>query len=268
MLGNHSKVRSVVVHYHLLKNAGTTIDCILEKNFGHRLAYLHGRRYDSTLTNADLLQFLHANPEITAVSSHHLRLPKPQSDSFVFFDIIFLRHPLDRLRSIYDFYRRAEINTDPLVEQARRLDLGHFTELLLTRYPHLVNDTQVNLLANAGRYARAPSEADLERAASVITQAAVPGVAEIFDLSMSAAKYYLHPVFGRLDLEHGKQNVSPGRAESLEVRLRRMEQACGPGLYDKLLEVNALDLQLLELANKEIQRRLCYIPKSDVEVSS
>jgi hypothetical protein len=188
-------------------------------------------------------------------------LPKPQSDSFVFVDIIFLRHPLDRLRSMYDFYRRA--NTEPVAKQARRLDLGHFTELLLTRYPDVVNDTQVNLLANAGRYERAPSEADLEKAVSVITQAAVPGVVEIFDLSMSAAKHYLDPVFGRLDLQHGKQNVSPGRSESLEVRLRRMEQACGPGLYEKLLEVNRLDLQLLELANKEIQRRLRYTPNSE-----
>jgi hypothetical protein len=42
-----------------------------------------------------------------------------------------------------------------------------------------------------------------------------------------------------------------------------MEQACGPGLYDKLLEVNRLDLQLLEVANKEIQRRLRYTPNSE-----
>jgi len=270
MIQNHkvdTNVRPVIVHYHIFKNAGTTIDGILEKNFGQRLAYLHGERADSTVTNTDLLQFLHTNPKIMAVSSHHLRLPKPQSESFFFFEIIFLRHPLDRLRSTYDFYRRAEIITDPLGVQARQLDLGHFAELLLTRYPHLVNDAQVNCLANAGRYAQAPSDQDLEKAVRVATQAAVPGVTELFDLSMSAAKYCLYPVFGYLDLRYVKQNVSSSRLESLEARLHHMKQACGPSLYDKLLELNTLDLQLIEHTSKEIQRRLRYTPNSGAKMS-
>ena len=270
-----TKARPIIVHYHLFKNAGSTIDYILEKKFGRRLAYLHGQSYDSTVPNTDLLRFLYLNPQIMAVSSHHLRLPKPQNDSFVFFDIIFLRHPLDRLRSMYDFYRRylfyrpAGMITDPLLEQAQRLDLGHFTELLLTRYPQVANDAQVNFLANASQHAQAPSAKDLEKAARVATEAAVPGVTELFDLSMRAAYYCLYPVFGRLDVQHVKQNVSPGRVESLEARLNHLKQACGPKLYDQLLEMNTLDLQLIELTSNEIQRRLRNAPaRGDLPLSN
>jgi hypothetical protein len=92
---------------------------------GAGFAHLHRRRHDSTVTKTDLFDFLLAHPEIRAVSSHHLRFPKPESDEFFFVDAIFLRHPLDRLRSMYDFYRRmAEDNGDPLTEHAKHLDLG------------------------------------------------------------------------------------------------------------------------------------------------
>jgi hypothetical protein len=257
-----TKVRHVILHYHIFKNAGTTIDGILENNFGAGFAHLHGRRHDSTVTNTDLFDFLLAYPEIRAVSSHHLRFPKPESDTFVFFDAIFLRHPLDRLRSMYEFFQRAEENGDgdPLAEHARRLDLGRFMELLLTHYPHLVNDSQVNYLARGGQYTTPPSRADLEKAHRIVTDAAIPGVIEILDVSLKAAEYYLYPAFGRLRLEYTPQNVSPDRAESLDVRLRRMEQACGQEIYQKLWEMNALDLELVEFATIEIRGRRDRIP--------
>jgi hypothetical protein len=71
---------------------------------------------------------------------------------------------------------------------------------------------------------------------------------------------YLHPAFGRLKLEYPTQNVSPDRPESLNVRLQRMEQACGPTIYQTLLEMNSLDLELLELARIEIRSRRDRIP--------
>ncbi len=257
------KSRYVFLHYHIFKNAGTTIDSILERNFGARLAYLHGDKYNAALTNTDLLEFLQQNPEVMAVSSHHLRPPKPENETFVFFDIVFLRHPLDRLRSIYDFYRRGESSDDPLAADARSAGLKQFVERLLIFHPYLVNDAQVNFLANGGRYTHPPTPADLEGAAAVITQAAVPGVTERVELSLRAARYYLYPAFGQLDMRCGQENVSPGRLQTLEVRLKQMRQTCGRRLYDKLLEMNALDLKLLERADLEIDRRLQGIPDFD-----
>ena len=256
-----TKIRHVLLHYHLFKNAGSSIDAILERNFGSRLAYLHGMRHDSTVTNADLVHFLAANGDVRAVSSHHLRPPKPRIEEFVFFDIVFLRHPLDRLRSMYDFYRRNEAIDDPLVEQAHRFAIGQFMEFLIAYYPHLTNNVQVCFFASSGQYTRPPNNGDLQRAIGVITEAAVLGVTELFDFSMGTARYYLYPTFGALDLKGPAQNVSAARAESLEERLQHMEASCGSNLYKSLLRMNELDLQLVKCAEAEIHRRFNEIPK-------
>jgi hypothetical protein len=207
-----------------------------------------------------------------------LRPPKPESEDVVFFDVIFLRHPLDRLRSMYDFYSRSEQRDDPLVECAHRLQIGAFMELLLCSYPHLANDAQVNCLANQARYTRPPDQNDLQKATGIFARAALAGVTEMFELSMRAARYFTSPGFGSLDLTHPAENVSAGRDKTLQERLSRMEERCGPAIYQALLKANQLDLQLLQKAEAEIRRRLSCIPsllkdaseerKNDVEAGA
>jgi hypothetical protein len=247
-------------NYHLFKNAGSSIDFILERNFGKGFAYVHGKHHDSTVTNTDLLAFLRMNPGIRALSSHHLRIPKPEDEHFVFFEVIFLRHPLDRLRSMYDFYRRAQADDDPLVQEAHRLEIRAFIERLLTSHPHVINDAQVNFLANGGRYTRPPDAEDLQKAEGVIIRSAFPGLVETFDLSLKAVKYYACPVFGSLDVEPTELNVSPDRGKTLEARLRSMEEACGLDIFNALVETNKLDLQLWQRTEAEIRRRCNSIP--------
>jgi hypothetical protein len=256
-----SSVRHVILHYHLFKNSGSSVDAILEEKFSNQMAYIHGRTPSSTVTNEDLFSFLRANPDVRAVSSHHLRPPKPQSDNFVFFDIIFVRHPLDRLRSMYEFYHRTNQAGDPLGREAHSRDIAGFMELLLREYPHLSNNSQVNFLANGGCYIRPVDKDDLEKATTLLCKAAVPGLTERFDTSISVAKYYLYPAFGPFEVANFRMNVSPGRPAELEVRLEAMREACGPIIYDALLAANQLDLLLVEQAEVEIHRRHSSIPQ-------
>ena len=69
--------RFVVVHYHFFKNAGSTIESILEREFGEDFATLHGLTPDTELDNDELSVFLSTHRDIKAVSSHHLRYPLP-----------------------------------------------------------------------------------------------------------------------------------------------------------------------------------------------
>jgi hypothetical protein len=89
-----------------------------------------------------LASFLRRNPNIAAVSSHHLRYPKPAVRHMVLFDCCFLRHPLDRLDSLYRYLRN--LNTpDPLCVRARLLSPGEFFRQLMNESPHLVSNIQV-----------------------------------------------------------------------------------------------------------------------------
>jgi hypothetical protein len=250
--------RHVILHYHFFKNAGSTVESILENNFRNRFARLDSDDYNSTLPNDALLDFLTTRSEVVAVSSHQLRPPKPADDSFIFHDILFLRHPIARLCSVYEFYRRTDLETDPLIAVAKTRDVQEFFQLLAEDYPHHVNNAQVSLLANASK--ELPTESDLAVAADVISHATVLGVAELFDESAVSAENSLGRVFKGLDFSYVPQNVSAGRPVSLDDQLARFQTYCGTEIFDRIIKLNQLDLALVQMAREEVSRRFRLVP--------
>ena len=250
--------RSLLIHYHIFKNAGSTIDFVLQKNFANKFGRLHGNEFNSSLDASDLLCFLTDRPELQAVSSHHLHPPKPISDMITFYDILILRHPIDRLLSAYDFYRRSSPLNDPVQAAAKNNSFQRFLECLIVHFPHLINNAQVNYLGCGGN--KIPREPDLRRALRAIPQFSVVGTVEQLDTVLLTAEVSLSGVFGPLDCSYMSQNVSPDRAPELDQRLRRARELSGSGLYDRLLKLNRMDLELLEAANQESRKRFEVIP--------
>jgi hypothetical protein len=249
--------RTVLIHYHIFKNAGTTVESVLHENFGSRFSRFDGTEYSAVLTNETFLTFLNDHPSICASSSHHLRPPKPVVDRIAFHDLVLLRHPIDRLASTYDFYHRSQIEGDPLGSWARHLDLAPFLVCLIEKFPHLVNNAQVNYV-NGGN--KIPREPDLKRALERMEQFSVLGVTELFDLCMISAEYLLERDFGNLDFSYVPQNVSPGRLRGLSERLENIKEACGAQFYERLVKLNRLDLELFAAATREAQRKYQQIP--------
>ena len=250
--------RQVILHYHIFKNAGTTVESILKNNFRARFARFDSDDYNSTLSYEALLEFLAVHPEVVAVTSHHLRLPKPVDDRFVFHDILFLRHPVARLWSTYEFYRRSDLETDPLAGAAKARSAQEFFQLLIDDYPFHSNNAQVNLLASAG--GKLPSDSDVPRAAEVIRQAPALGVAELFDESTVVAESCLGRAFRGLDFSYVAQNVSAGRPMSLDAQLERFQQHCGTEIFNRIITLNQLDLALVKVAHEEVLRRFHLVP--------
>lgn len=253
------KTRFVVVHYHIFKNAGTTVERILEREFPGAFSRLHGPSPEATLDAEDLAAFLNDHPDVRAVTSHHLRYPLPSIRNVVVFDCCFLRHPLDRLDSLYSYLRRID-STDPLCRSAHRETAGGFMRQLLDNSPEQVSNVQVTHIACRGAFTRPANSSDLERAAQTVRNMAVPGVVEMFEESMVAAEYFMRPAFPSIRLRSGPTNVSrqvnPGTAE----RDHRLTQLWGRDLYRELARVNELDIQLFEQAGDEIRRRLALVP--------
>jgi hypothetical protein len=260
-----TKVRHIVLHYHLFKNGGHVIEAVLDKTFGDRLAHLRGNSHDSVVTNADWLSFLRNHAEVQAVSSYHFRPPRPETDDFVFFDILFIRQPLDRICVMFDSFNRAGNSSDPLVNIAQKNSLGGFSQRLMADYPHMIDNVQVNYLANGGRYIRPPNDSDLRRALRVVEQAAVPGVTHLFALALSTAEYYMRPAFGDLDLSYVTLNPCPS-PEPWRSRVDHLREVCGPATYEKLVEMNKLDLQLVEFSQEEVRRRSRLVPNHEARL--
>jgi hypothetical protein len=252
--------RDVIIHYHIFKNAGTTVTFVLERNFGSAFASFESKHFNAVLTNEALISFLERHPKIKAVSSHGLWPPKPKHDRFVFHDILFLRHPLARLSSLYDFYRRNEVTDDPLTTEAKKRNTAEFMRLLISDYPQYVRNVQVHYLSARSRK---NTQSDLQCAVSVACEATVLGVAELFDLGAVLAEHSLTPVFQRFHFGYVAQNVSSIGPRELSVHLAQFRDACGNDVYEQLLQSNSLDLELLEFARQEVCRRFELIPNHE-----
>ena len=235
--------RFVIVHYHIFKNGGSTIESILEREFEGGFATLHGPAASSTLDAIDLECFLAEHPHIRAVSSHHLRYPKPTIRHMVIFDCCFLRHPLERLDSMY-WHLRESGSPDEFCQRARRQNPRAFLRRLLRDSPHLIADIQVNQLACSGAFTRPAQAGDLDRASETFCSAAIPGLVERFDESLMAAEYFLRPAFPAIRLDHIPKNVrrpNPGR--SARDRAERLIRSWGAEVYEDLSRLNQLDLE-------------------------
>jgi len=246
-------MRFVIVHYHLYKNAGSTIDSILDRNFheGTR-GHIEGPLPWSTLSSSDLLDFVTKNPELQAVSSHQARLPIPRDTGIRFLPIVLLRHPIDRVRSVYQFERNQSAGSPSAsTAVARNSDFKSFVEWVVGRdatgvcrnFQVLQFSTDMRDIAEA----RATPD-DYQIARARLKALPVFGLVEFFDESLSRFRECLAPHFGELDFSYEPVNVSQLRPATLQERLEAIRSELGPALYRELLEHNALDLLLYEEA--------------------
>lgn len=248
-------MRFVILHYHFLKNAGSTIENILDRNFGERFARIDTSDRNGHFTNEALIAFLESRPEIQAVSSHQIRHPLPEAPGYLFFDVCFLRDPIDRIRSMYDYFRQRPSSGDRFSELANHMDLGRFTTWVVEHFRDEVTNVQVALLANGGVDEQPPGEQDFQIAVERMLSTSFLGVVDRFNQSITAGKYFLDAVFPNLDCAEPPVNVSSGLEGSVAGRRRKLRLACGDKVYGELLRLNALDCQLLRMARAEVRRR-------------
>lgn len=248
--------RHLILHYHFFKNGGSTLIGALKRNFGADFAELESVNHNDVLEPEELFAALHRCANLRAISSHTLRPLLAQPEGICFHEIFLFRHPLDRLRSMYDFYS-AKGNSHPLAQQARTLGVSAFIKLLISDYPHLARNSQLRILAAGG--ARLARESDLDTARAMLQRASGVAIVEAYDFGMATIEHELRRHFPKVDLSYTRRNVSPQRSAALDVRLQQLQQDCGEHLYSELLKLNELDLQLLNIALAETKVRSARI---------
>ncbi|HXP86906.1 MAG TPA: hypothetical protein VN841_19410 [Bryobacteraceae bacterium] len=196
------------------------------------------------------------NPALQAVSSHQIRYPLPAAPGILFFDVCFLRDPLDRIRSTYDYFRIKPVEGDEVSGLANSLSLGEFLERLVDQHPWRLNDAQVNILAGRGLDDDPADRADLERAIAVMLATPFLGVVDRFRESLTAGRHFLRPVFPRFNFEQPAANVSRGMSSTLEERIAQMQSACKESVWNEVMRLNALDRELVDRARSEVLRRV------------
>jgi hypothetical protein len=242
-------MRHVVLHYHVFKNAGSTVHAALRQAFGSdACGRLEGAQQRRTLGAGQIVEHLRAHPQLQALSSHQARLPVPQAPDITFHPLLFLRHPIDRAGSVYAFERRQPVDSPSLgAAVARERDLAGYVRWRLEpgngsvirnfQTVHLSSRFDDMRIALAG-------EEDLAVALERLRQLPFIGLVERTGESLQRLRAWLQPAFGPLELPEERQNASGERAGTLRERLAGIEAALGPQLHRQLLEHNRLDLAL------------------------
>jgi len=252
--GIRASMRLVILHYHLFKNAGSTIEDILDHSFGGRFGSFETPADRGVLSNDALLGYLEERPGVVAFSSHQIRYPMPVAPGCLFFDICFVRDPLDRLRSFYDYFRQRPNPADPMSDLANSMTLGDFVETMIRGQPLFVRNNQVNLLACCGD-SDEPGEQDLELAIRRMRACAFPGVVDDFEQSVAVGAERLRQAFPELDCQRPAVNVSRGMQGTVADRVVELQAACRPEVFEELVRMTALDRRLVEAVRAEVERR-------------
>jgi Sulfotransferase family len=234
-----STIKQMVVHYHIFKNAGTSVDEILKCNFGPRFTYLEGETPTSILRPDALREFIKQNENVVAISSHLLRPSLDQEPDII--PIIFLRDPLDRAYSAYTFGRRADTRVLSNAVASQTNFAGYLDWCLNNQEKGgmVIVNYQVTHLSHASFtyghiYNAKPTEADLNVALGYLSCLPVVGLVDEFETSMKLISEVCAERGVTLNVFPVQANISPERIGSLAQRRLDFISTSGESLIIRL----------------------------------
>jgi Sulfotransferase family len=266
-------MRNVIIHYHIFKNAGSSIDRLLEQNFGPAWSTLEGSTPTSLLTVREVEDYLSIHPELQAVSSHLARPPLPSNVTA--FPIVFIRHPLDRAASVYSHEHRVPSNVES-AEIAKLRDFAGYVKWCLDpsegrmKGGVVIRNYQVVHLSKASFrsqhvYQAEALKTDLDDVLSLLDRLPFFGIVEEFEASLQLLKRKLPPLWSDFQVANLQENISPGREVTLQARLEKIERELGPDVLRWFLLENQLDMELYETALAKFRGRVAAEPPQQAD---
>ena len=238
--------RPVIVHFHLFKNAGTSVDTVIQKNFGERWIEIEGPG-GRKLTSEALAEFIVANPQYDAISSHTAIVSLPEIEGVEIIPIFFFRHPIDRIRSAYDFERKQDAQT-PGAVKAKEGDFEFYMDWRMsTPTPWQVAEFHAFRLKDFHDFTPAKQlQLFLPRAKKALDSIPNVGLVERFDESMARIEVAIQKHFPHFVAESVHANTTADRTLKVSENVDKFKDRIGADVFEKLVENNAMDLELYE----------------------
>ena len=251
--------RPLLVHYHIYKNAGTSVEKNLSESFGDKWTAFEGAPEKTVLSNDDIAAFAEANPDIGAISSHKAR-PFPSFRTF--FPILFLRHPIDRARSMYYFAKRDPVQIDHPV--ARDSSFQDYVNYWIDSPSSILRNYQVAHLSQASfrvpdLWHAAPRPEDLLEARDYLGSLRFFGLVRRFEASCRGFEASYRRTFPALRMCPVRENASTEESLSETAMLNVARHELGAAAYMRLIDANQFDLALYDTALKLFDRNLARI---------
>ena len=236
--------RKVILHYHLFKNAGSSLDGALKLYFRDGTWVTKEFSQNLKKNAEDLRSWILAEKEAVCFSTHSGFLPTPVIDNTDILPIIFVRHPLDRIVSAYSFEKTQGGNSFGAV-LARNTSLGGYIETRLS----LHNDRQCRNF-HTHRFAKmldTNKYSEIEASIKAVDMLPFIGVVEQYDSSLSKLENWLKTEgFDDIKLQKMHVNASRKTKISLEKKIENIRSNIGEEIYEKLQNANKDDIEFYE----------------------
>lgn len=275
-------VRVVLVHYHIFKNSGSSFDHAVQRNIGSRLFRFDAPPSAPSILQDELAEIIGNNADKTAFSSHTIRLPVPVVEGTTVLPVVFVRHPLLRLKSIYTFLSkvawRQELLANIGLRPRRKQTLPRLLAQQCKTFPlwieHMLrNEEGIRYISNSqtrflsGGYNRRsvtrPGASghgqNFDLHAAIENLAAVPllGRTEHFDTDVAS----FAPTLAKYGLAYDFQTLKPKNVSNSDFqspasgRVTALEKTLGDHLTGLLKDLLQQDLELYRWVNERLDSK-------------
>ncbi len=244
--------QNIIVHYHLFKNAGTSVDHLLKRNFGDKWIGFDGESPGSIITTEALENTINSTPDKLVFSSHQIVPPLPDVGKNVF-PVVFLRDPVDRIKSAYLFEWKKQLGLD-----FPKGTLKEYVEKKFTyKRKSSVEEFQTIRLSNTKPQAfhdESISDDELvERACHFIGSLDFVGIVDEFDRSMLLLTGYLSQAFPGFEYVPVKANVLQDTSLDQKKKREIIQDELGQELFEMIVERNRLDEKLYQYGRRHLE---------------
>jgi len=248
-----NKKRKVIIHKHLFKNAGTTFDWSLRKNFGTAFC---DHRNDMPMREQGevyLLNFLQEHPEIKALSSHHIVFNFSVNSAIELIPVYILRHPIERIRSVYNF-EKIQQSTSLGAIMAKKMNFKEYAAWRMRLdVPATIRDFQT-IYCSGIKTQNSLTEYHYKLAQAELEKCNFVGIVDLYGKSMKVFESEFEKLNISVDLSFIPQNVNQSiNNVNYEDRAKEVLDELGK-LAQEVLDKNQFDLALYNFARERLIR--------------
>ncbi|MEA1672489.1 hypothetical protein [Nitrospirillum sp. BR 11163] len=247
-----------LIHYHLFKNAGSSIDKILRKYFEDQWASFDGDDPYGLIDDQQIREYFECHEYVIALSSHLARPPIPYADTI---PIVFLRHPVDRALSVYRFWQaNPHLPGHQFVVNRTFRDFIDWSIKSNDVGSIIKNYHVIHLTGAAFRYRTdgyyAPNIQDLNDLKALLENWSTFGIVRRFDKSMALFNAAYGSLFPGLFEGSCHENITNAAFVSDEMEVERARDLAGADIIADFIDSNYLDMELYSWAQQIFDRKL------------
>lgn len=254
--------RDIIVHTHIFKNAGSSFDSSLGENFAEDFVD-HRDDADIVKGKQDYLEkYLNEHTSVKAFSSHSIHFKPQNTESLTLHNVYMLRHPIERIKSVFSFEKKQEPITTKGAKKAKELSFEEYISWYMQAdSPATIRETQTIFLSGDGP---APSQIENKHTLALQTLSNEPnliGVVDRYDESMVVFEEKLKPFFSTIDLSYIRRNVTDTDLKSsAESKAEKLLSQLSVKTRESVIEHNQYDLELYKKANTILDIEKSKIP--------